>query len=276
MSAVLHVETVGAGPPLVLLHGWGMHSGLWGPVLPRLAARFRVHAVDLPGHGHNASKALNASKAHNASTAISTLPAMVAAVAATMAERRDDQEAPLTVLGWSLGALVALQWALASGGEVSRLILVGATPRFVAGPDWPHGMDHATLRRFGDEMRVAHKLTLQRFLTLQLQGSDDGGATLSMMRRALFVRGEPDASALAQGLDLLAGTDLRDVVTRLRQPALVIAGDRDTMTPLAASRWLAEALPAGNLAVIPGAGHVPFWSHPDAFMSAVSTLPDEP
>lgn len=270
MSAGLHVETVGAGPPLVLLHGWGMHSGLWGPVLPRLAARFRVHAVDLPGHGHSASKA------HDAARASSTLPAMAAAVAAAMAERRDDREAPLTVLGWSLGAMVALRWALACHRDVSRLILVGATPRFVSGPDWPHGMDDVTLRRFGDEMRVGYKLTLQRFLTLQLFGSDDGRATLAMMRRTLFARGEPDASALAQGLDLLTGTDLRGEVTGVRQPAVVIAGDRDTMTPLAAGRWLAEALPAGNLAVIPGAGHVPFLSHPDAFMSAVNTLPDEP
>ena len=41
-------------PPLVLLHGWAMHSGIWGPLVGRLARRFRVHAVDLPGHGHSA------------------------------------------------------------------------------------------------------------------------------------------------------------------------------------------------------------------------------
>ena len=51
MSGALHVEATGQGPPLVLLHGWAMHSEMWGPLLPRLARRFRVHAVDLPGHG---------------------------------------------------------------------------------------------------------------------------------------------------------------------------------------------------------------------------------
>ena len=45
---------MGRGPPLVLLHGWAMHSGLWAPLLPRLAERYRVHPVDLPGHGHSA------------------------------------------------------------------------------------------------------------------------------------------------------------------------------------------------------------------------------
>ena len=50
----LHVESFGSGPPLVLLHGWAMHSGVWGDLPARLGSRFRVHAVDLPGHGFSA------------------------------------------------------------------------------------------------------------------------------------------------------------------------------------------------------------------------------
>jgi len=47
----LHIETSGQGPDLVLLHGWAMHSGIWGSVRDSLAQRFRLHLVDLPGHG---------------------------------------------------------------------------------------------------------------------------------------------------------------------------------------------------------------------------------
>ena len=47
----LHVERLGSGPDLVLLHGWALHGGAWAPVAKRLAPRFRVHVVDLPGHG---------------------------------------------------------------------------------------------------------------------------------------------------------------------------------------------------------------------------------
>ena len=54
MSEALHIEARGDGPPLVLLHGWAMHSGVWGALVPRLAQRHRVHAVDLPGHGYSA------------------------------------------------------------------------------------------------------------------------------------------------------------------------------------------------------------------------------
>ena len=50
----LHVESVGAGAPLVLLHGWALHGGIFAPLLPELSMRYRVHVIDLPGHGHSA------------------------------------------------------------------------------------------------------------------------------------------------------------------------------------------------------------------------------
>ena len=51
----LHVDRSGSGADLVLLHGWGLHSGAWDEVAPLLARRFRVHAIDLPGHGLSAA-----------------------------------------------------------------------------------------------------------------------------------------------------------------------------------------------------------------------------
>ncbi len=257
MPAELHVETVGAGPPLVLLHGWGMHGGLWMPVLPPLAARHRVHVVDLPGHGHSAA------------AGPVTLAAIVTRLAAHFAAERE-----LAVLGWSLGALVAMQWALAAPGQVLALVLVAATPCFVSTEDWPHAIDDDALLRFGDELRVSYRLTLQRFLSLQLQGTDHGRATLAGMRQTLFARGEPRPAALEQGLEILRTTDLRGDVQRIRQRSLVLAGDRDMLAPVAAARALAAGMPHADLVVLPGAGHVPFLSHPDAFVQAVTGFLD--
>ena len=47
----MHIEAHGSGPDLVLIHGWAMHGGVFAGLLERLGARFRVHVVDLPGHG---------------------------------------------------------------------------------------------------------------------------------------------------------------------------------------------------------------------------------
>jgi pimeloyl-[acyl-carrier protein] methyl ester esterase len=249
MSAALHVESAGHGPALVLLHGWAMHSGLWGSLLPRLTKRHRVHAVDLPGHGHSAA------------LPSFTLDAVVDALVAAF----DAEEQPLTVVGWSLGGLVAMRWAVAEPARVGRIALVCTSPRFVAGDDWPHAMARQTLERFGDELHVAWKLTVQRFLALQMQGSEHGRATLCALRERLFARGEPSPKALFGALDAIRHADLRSCAPRIGQPALVVSGDRDMLTLPGAGRWLADNIPDARFALIPGAAHAPFLSHPDAF-----------
>ncbi|HKP65038.1 MAG TPA: alpha/beta fold hydrolase, partial [Casimicrobiaceae bacterium] len=87
----LYVESLGDGPPLVLLHGFAMHGGLFEPLLPALTPRFRVHVVDLPGHGRSPS-----------------IDAFgIERLAATIDDATVPIEQPLTVLGWSLGGQAA-------------------------------------------------------------------------------------------------------------------------------------------------------------------------
>ena len=126
-----------------------------------------------------------------------------------------------------------------------------------------------TLRRFGDELGVAWKATVLRFLTLQMRGSAHSHSTLAAMRAELFARGEPSRRTLTEALGVLATTDLRAQVGRIAQPALVIAGDRDTLTPVASGEWLAAAMHNGRYARIDGAAHAPFLSHPDEFGEAI-------
>ena len=254
----LHVESAGSGPPLVLLHGWAMHSGLWMPALPKLASRFRVHRVDLPGHGLSPPMARTT----------------VAGIAAEVAEHFASLPEAPTVLGWSLGGAVALQWALDRPDAVAKLILVGTTPSFVARDGWPHAIGAETLRRFGDELAASYRLTLQRFVALQVQGSEHAREILGALRTQLFSRGEPSRQNLDDALDALAAIDLRARVGAITQPALVIAGERDTLVPAAAGAWLAAALPAGRLASIAGAAHAPFLSHPEAFFAASEAFCD--
>ena len=251
--AHVHVESVGIGRPLVLLHGFAMHGGLFAPILPALARRHRVHVVDLPGHGH--------------SPAIEPfdLASLATAVDAAIGPAADDA----IVLGWSLGGQVAVQWARMARARVARLVLVGTTPSFVERDGWPHAMPAETLARFGDELRVAYRLTLQRFLALQVHGSEEGRATLAELRGRLFERGEPTPVALAAALDLLATTDLRAGLDEVRVPALVVGGTRDALVPIDATRELAKRLPDARHAAIDGAAHAPFLSHRASFLDAV-------
>ena len=49
----MHINSIGQGPDLVLVHGWSMHSGVWQPLVDLLAEHFSCHLVDLPGHGQS-------------------------------------------------------------------------------------------------------------------------------------------------------------------------------------------------------------------------------
>ena len=138
MTGSLHIDTTGEGPPLVLLHGWAMHSELWGPLVPRLARRYRVHAVDLPGHGFSAAPDEF------------TIKGVVAALAAAF----PGNEPPLTVLGWSLGGQVAMRWALAAPERVRRLADDGLVAWDVAGRS-SGAAGTAPVIRLATELRAA-------------------------------------------------------------------------------------------------------------------------
>ena len=250
--AQVHVESVGAGAPLVLLHGFAMHGGLFSPLLPPLARTHRVHVVDIPGHGRSPP------------IEPFDLPSLAVAIDAAI-----DADVPVTVLGWSLGGQIALQWALMRPARVKRLVLVATTPSFVQREGWPHAMARAALARFGDELRVSYRLTLQRFLALQVHGSDEGRATLAQLRRCLFERGDPSPATLASALQLMEQVDLRSTLSRVMTPALVVGGDLDALVPVQATSDLAAALPNATQVTIEGAAHAPFLSHRAAFLDAV-------
>lgn len=254
----LHVDATGTGPPLVLLHGFAMHGGLFAPIVDALARTHRVHVVDLPGHGHSPP----------------LFPFTLDTLAATLAEYMKSLDGPATILGWSLGGMVAMRLARTRPALVAALVLACTTPCFVARAGWPHAMEATTLARFGDELAAAYQLTLKRFLTLQVQGSERGRATLGELRDALFARGAPSRETLAAALALLREADLREEAGAIAVPALVVTGQRDALTPAAAGAWLASTMPDARHMDIAGAGHAPFLSHGDEFVAALEVFLD--
>lgn len=249
----LYVERRGSGPDLVMIHGWGMHGGIWGSVVEQLAARFTLHLVDLPGHGR------------------SSVPAGVYDLDLLVDTLRSHLPVNADWLGWSLGGRVAIAAALA-GASIDRLLLVGTTPCFTQRDDWPNGMSLDELDRFATQLRDDYRATLQRFLAVQSRGSADAREELRDLRAALFAHGEPSIAALAGGLTILRDVDLRALLPSIKQSTLVLHGQRDTLAPLAAAEFMAEQIPAARLQVIDGAGHAPFISHRDEFVHAVEAF----
>jgi pimeloyl-[acyl-carrier protein] methyl ester esterase len=247
----LHVEIRGEGPDLVLLHGWALHGGMWGPWLDRLADHARLHVLDLPGHGRSRWPVPTHDLSGLARAVFARIPRGAA------------------VLGWSLGGMLALELARQHPRHVRALILMATTPKFLAGPDWEHGLQPAVLDEFTHGLAQDYRRTVQNFLALQTRGDEHALETLRMLRGKLASHGEPDPRALAAGLDVLRSADLRDALPRLAVPALVIAGEHDRLTPPGAGRELAAQLPMARFRLVARSGHAPFLSHPDEVLAEV-------
>jgi pimeloyl-[acyl-carrier protein] methyl ester esterase len=179
---------------------------------------------------------------------------------------------PLILCGWSLGGIIAQHWAAREPDKVQRLILVNSTPCFAARDDWAYGMPQATLAQFAAELEKNHAATLRRFLALQIRGSEAEREVLGVLREKLISRGEPQLDALRGGLAILRDADLRGVLQQITMPTLVIAGERDKLTPPEASHYLAQSLPHARAVVVAGAAHAPFLSHPEIFVEQVSNF----
>jgi pimeloyl-[acyl-carrier protein] methyl ester esterase len=250
------VERIGRGPDLALLHGWGLHGGIWGPIRASLAERFALHIVDLPGHGFSRNVRAD-SLVEMANSVGNLLPK------------------GCHICGWSLGGQVAIQIAALDSAPARKLILAATTPCFIKRPDWDAGIAPEVLDDFAARLKIGYRKTLLNFLGLQVLNDAHAQSILHALRDQLFERGEPHPDVLSTGLAILRSSDLRAAIPPLRHAALVIHGERDTLTPPSAGRWLADHLPGARHIPFERCAHIPFLSHPQRFVQALCLFADE-
>ena len=246
----LYAETLGHGPSIVLVHGWGFDSGVWREWAKDLARRFRVTRIDLPGYGGSRNVASDFT-------------------VATLAEQVLAQcDPPVIWVGWSLGGMIGLAAAGAGHPAIVGLGLIGTTAKFSQDDDWQHGMEVEQLNQFTRELEQDARATLLRFASLQ-RGAGDDRELSRRLRQALSTE-VPTMQALRAGLQLLSQTDLRAQVVSINVPVALIHGGDDQIVPIGAAQQLAAQLPRATLIAIEGGGHAPFLSHPLDCTAAVA------
>jgi 2-succinyl-6-hydroxy-2,4-cyclohexadiene-1-carboxylate synthase len=240
----LNVEVRGSGPPIVVLHGFTQTGRLWGRFGEHMAGSHTVVAPDLPGHGGSDSVRADLPK---------TADLVAEAVRTTLGDE------PFDLLGYSLGARVALHVATEAKLPVSHAVFIGVT----AGIEDPAERDR---RRQSDES-----------IADELESSGDVGRFLdAWLHGPLFNRLPPAAAArderlrnsapgLASSLRLCgAGTQapLWDRLRTLGCPALALAGSDDIRFAAHALR-VARLAPHAVASLVPGGGHAVHLSQPD-------------
>lgn len=239
-----------AGHPLALLvHGAGMDHDVWSLHSRWLAFHgWNVLALDLPGHGRSGGAPL---------TSIAALGGWLLEVIEACGP------GPATLIGHSMGSLAALAAAAASPARVDRLVLIGTAASM------PVHRDLLAAAQANDHAAI-DMVNLWGFgPAAGLGGSRAPGLWMVGAGERILERARPGVLHN----DLAACDAYREALAdaaRVPVPTLVIAGEKDQMTPLKGARALAGAMPAATLTVVRGAGHMVMIERPDEVTLALA------
>lgn len=264
-------------PELVLLHGWALNGTVFEPLLPALQQYFRITLMDLPGMGRSAVPDGDYSLSWLAASVLKQCPPI------------------FSVLGWSLGGMVAMRMAMDQPQRVQKLVTVASSPSFVqqdsVQPDavqqecdadkesdadmaaWPYAMPPETLAQFIHFYDQDSAAAIKRFLALQCMGSVMQKEDQRFLQSVLHTGVPVSSKALRAGLQLLAQEDLRADLQRLRVPVLHVLGENDALLPasaLADMVSLSRSMsPDAQAVLLSQCSHMPFYSGADALLAAV-------
>lgn len=245
----LAYREAGSGRPLVLLHGWAMSSAVFAEALEHFAGEFRVLTPDLRGHGDS-----DPGSDYGFCDFARDIAHWMVALGLEQA----------SMVGWSLGGQVLLALFPEVRDRVARVILVGTTPCFSAGPEWPEGLPEGQVRAMARDLKRNYLKTMQDFFALQFAGEAIPQERYRKIVEFAVRDGRlPEPEVALSVLETLRREDLRHGLAALECPALVMHGGLDRITPPGAGRFLAGQLPQGTLDMLPEAGHAPFLSRPE-------------
>ncbi len=250
-DATIHFETLGEGPPLLLLAGIASDHASWAPVVPLLSARFRLILPDARATGRSSPGPHRF--ADLAEDAVALLDHLGVASA--------------HVCGHSMGGMVALDLATRFPGHVARLVLAatmpGATP--LAGAVFG-ALVRARREGVSEEtfLRLLHPwLFGPRFFATS-------GAQAAALAMALAYPHAQPREGLEAQLKATAGLDLCARVARVAAPTLLLLAGRDLLFPPQDSAAAFAAIPDHHALTLAEAGHALHWDAPEAFAEAVT------
>lgn len=247
-KAALYVSTKGQGPDIVLVHGWGVHSGVWKNTAEHLSQHFRVTVVDLPGYARSSGAYVSGGSGFKQ----------------TCRQLAQAITGPAIWIGWSLGGLLAAGVALEYSVKVKQLIMVASAPRFISTSIW-QAMPEEAFDGFAEQLQLDYKATLKRFMLLQTRNSENSIESLKILRQQWLQVGTPSRAVLEAGLNILKTTDLRNDLKQLQCPLTFIYGQLDVMARPELLDEMKKYHTDFDSVVIKKAAHAPFLSHPTQF-----------
>jgi len=250
----LRIVRTGEGPPLLLINGLGAGVELWGPFVRRVEGR-EVIAFDLPGAGRSGH---------------GKVPLRMRGLAAVIASMLDELGYDrVDLLGYSLGGIVAQEFAYRHPERVDRLILVATTPGLPSIPPNPLAAAMMlTPARYYDRRFAEFAIPL---IAGGRSARDSGVRRRGIDRRMID---PPSMTGYLHQLYALCGWSSHRWLRRIKPPTLVLHGNEDPLVPLANARYMAKAIPGARLEVVVGAGHLILIDQPDDAIRVIEDFLD--
>lgn len=237
--------------PVVFIHGWGLNSAVWQPIIKQLKQDIDIITIDLPGFGLNLDHGLIDYSLDKVADEIQSVI-----------------DTPAVLVGWSLGGLVATQLALLFPEKVLGCVTIASSPCFVEkktlDDSWPGVMPHL-LKRFHQQLALNTQKTLDGFLKIQAMGSSNVRHDIKTISDLVMQYPTPSVQTLNDSLNLLETVDLRDQLPTLTLPFLRLYGRLDSLVPKTAIEKIDALLPLSQKYIFTKASHAPFISHGEEF-----------
>jgi pimeloyl-ACP methyl ester carboxylesterase len=258
-GARVRVLSFGAGQPVLVIHGVAVSAAVWTPLLSALPG-FRLHVVDLPGHGLSSAVAYRRGEVRRYSQQL--IDDLYEAVGI----------GPMPVIGHSLGAMFGLWYAAARPGNITSLAALGSPAVAIAGSIVRMPLSPMTIPGIGPAMLGGPS---PRFLYRQLFAMGNGGAAgavapdplLDVLRLAARRSGNARSiGGLMHAIDGFRRGRPESIMTagelaRVSAPTAFVWGvDDPYLAPADARPWI-EKMPAATLHEVP-AGHAPWFDDP--------------
>ena len=241
-------KVLGKGEPIVMIHGWAMSSEIWIDLANKIAKSQQVFLIDLPGMGSNKNT-------------------QFIDIDQTISEINALNLSNFSIMGWSFGGQIALHYSYKFPKKIKKLFLVSSTPCFVNKiGDWHSGVEANIFKKFANDLISDWQITMERFLNLQLLGSEYRKTILKKLK-PLFLKTAPDIDSLKKSLNLLLTNDLRYLLPNIDTPTMIMTGNLDKLVPIEASEFMNKKLKFSKIKIFKGATHLPFLSHMDDFMN---------
>ncbi len=226
-------------PSLILLPGWGMEPSVWSLLHEELAARYQLYSV----HWRD----------------IRAISGFKERVIQLIEEHELES---FSLLGWSLGSLVALDIAHSYPTQVTGLIIIGGTSRFTVDQSGQYGdgWSPRILERMKRQLEKDMKNTLSSFYVSMFSPMEVEHGELDHFHQLIrkTFRGD-EVESLLIGLDYLLHMDLRDKLEQIRAPLLLLHGEADDLCPVTASHYIFQRMKErAVLKTLPRTGHLPF------------------